>query len=501
MKKGWMLATALVVMLVASGASAAPDPGAAYTVLAKHLDLSGGGGGGGPNPNYPNGFTDIGNHCDDCATSITFPFPIEFYGEAYTSGSVSSNGNLQFAGNSNSLSNACLPSPDFGPTIMVFQGDFRTNGDGDAIRTSVTGSAPNRIFVIDWRVHVFVSASTASFTLWFHEGRPGFETYWNSSDHGSTAVVGAQASSSGPVTQYSCKTSMDPDLDLLEYESVRTLTATKSGEGTGSVTSSATGINCGTTCSYKFRENSVVTLTAQADANSFFTGWGGGGCSGTGTCSVTMDVSKSVNADFAPGRTLTVAKDGLGSGTVTSSPSGIDCGVTCTAGFAHGTSVTLTAQPNSDSTFAGWSGGSGDCVGTAPDCTVTMDQPRDAVAIFEPIEPPTCPGFENDPRNQVVGTSAVELLEGTSGADIICGLGEEDKIRSMGGNDLIMGGGAADKLVGGGGNDIVKGGGGNDWMVGGGGKDRLNGGRNKDIAEGGLGRDVCRAEIKKSCEA
>ena len=61
--------------------------------------------------------------------------------------------------------------------------------------------------------------------------------------------------------------------------------------------------------------------------------------------------------------TLTVAKAGTGSGTVTSSPAGINCGATCSASFPAATVVTLTAAPAAGSTFAGWSGA---CSGTGP---------------------------------------------------------------------------------------------------------------------------------------
>src|SRR4051812_18909974 len=65
---------------------------------------------------------------------------------------------------------------------------------------------------------------------------------------------------------------------------------------------------------------------------------------------------------------LNVEKGGAGSGTVTSSPSGIDCGYTCQRSYVPSAVVTLTASPASDSTFAGWSG---DCSGTGT-CEVTM---------------------------------------------------------------------------------------------------------------------------------
>jgi hypothetical protein len=60
--------------------------------------------------------------------------------------------------------------------------------------------------------------------------------------------------------------------------------------------------------------------------------------------------------------TLHVAKNGTGSGSVSSSPTGIDCGPTCSASFDAGTALTLTATPFPGSRFSGWSGGG--CSGT-----------------------------------------------------------------------------------------------------------------------------------------
>jgi predicted transglutaminase-like cysteine proteinase len=51
-------------------------------------------------------------------------------------------------------------------------------------------------------------------------------------------------------------------------------------------------------CSDDYAENTLVTLTATADGGNEFTGWTGAGCSGTGTCQVTMDAAKSVGAAF-----------------------------------------------------------------------------------------------------------------------------------------------------------------------------------------------------------
>jgi hypothetical protein len=79
----------------------------------------------------------------------------------------------------------------------------------------------------------------------------------------------------------------------------RTLTVSKTGSGTGRVTSDVGGIDCGSTCSATVPAGTVVTLTATPGVRSSFGGWSGAGCSGTGTCAVTMTAAKTVTATFA----------------------------------------------------------------------------------------------------------------------------------------------------------------------------------------------------------
>ena len=84
-----------------------------------------------------------------------------------------------------------------------------------------------------------------------------------------------------------------------------TLTVDKAGTGTGTVTSSPAGIDCGSTCSAAFDSGTPVALTATPDSGSSFTGWSGGGCSGTGVCQVTLNADTAVTATF----TKNAAKD------------------------------------------------------------------------------------------------------------------------------------------------------------------------------------------------
>ncbi len=161
-----------------------------------------------------------------------------------------------------------------------------------------------------------------------------------------------------------------------------TLTVTRAGTGSGSVTSTPTGIDCGVTCSASFDSDGSVTLTATEATGSNFTGWSGD-CTGIGTCTLSLNQARNVTATFTLQTfLLTVTKTGTGSGSVTSTPAGIACEVGCTtanATFDYNTSVTLTATPASSSYFGGWGGG---CSGTATGCTVSMTQARSVSADF-----------------------------------------------------------------------------------------------------------------------
>jgi uncharacterized repeat protein (TIGR02543 family) len=161
------------------------------------------------------------------------------------------------------------------------------------------------------------------------------------------------------------------------------LTVTKAGNGSGTVTSAPTGINCGSDCSETYNYSTSVTLTTTASTGSTFTGWSGSGCSGTGTCTVIMDAAKSVYATFTSNNyTLTVKKglSGIG-GTVTSSPAGINCGSICSASFNYNTTVTLTATAAPGSMFTGWSGA---CTGSGS-CIITMTADKLVTALFRDI--------------------------------------------------------------------------------------------------------------------
>src|SRR5439155_6542812 len=89
-----------------------------------------------PSPDYANdlqrgqsivpGVTDTGNHCDDCTTAITLPFPFTVYGTPYSSVNASSNGNLQFTTANVTYSNVALPAAGFGRALFPYWDDLYT---------------------------------------------------------------------------------------------------------------------------------------------------------------------------------------------------------------------------------------------------------------------------------------------------------------------------------------------------------------------------------------
>ena len=75
-----------------------------------------------------------------------------------------------------------------------------------------------------------------------------------------------------------------------------------------------------------------------------------------------------------------VQKQGIGSGTITSTPLGIDCGTTCSGEFEQGTMVSFNAATVPGAVFVGWSGGA--CSGAVPTCTVVMSANQTVTATF-----------------------------------------------------------------------------------------------------------------------
>jgi hypothetical protein len=184
--------------------------------------------------------------------------------------------------------------------------------------------------------------------------------------------------------------------------------------GTGVVTSAPAGINCGATCSADFAENVAVTLTAVPASGQMLSAWSGA-CSGTNSvCTVTMSAARNVTATFAPVAPVNfaLAVTLTGSGTVSSQPAGITCGMTCSANFASGTAVTLTATPAAGQILSGWGGA---CAGNSSTCAVQMTVARTVTVAFTTAPAPA--GWSGAAAISTPGASApVVAIDNTGNA-------------------------------------------------------------------------------------
>ena len=151
------------------------------------------------------GTTDIGNHSDDLVTTILLPFSYTLYGTTFTSVNLSSNGDAQFTTTSAGSTSICLPWSGHNDTIFPYWTDLLTNaqpgcsgysGGTCGIYTSVSGSAPNRIFNIEWRTVYNDPPSNiarANFELRLYEGQTRFDVIYGEVAYGNNGSIGVAA--------------------------------------------------------------------------------------------------------------------------------------------------------------------------------------------------------------------------------------------------------------------------------------------------------------------
>lgn len=146
--------------------------------------------------------------------------------------------------------------------------------------------------------------------------------------------------------------------------------------GQGSITSTPTGITCGTTCSATYEIGTEVTLTAQPSAEFTFVGWGGECAGQDNPIKITIDQTKTCIANFE----VALSVEKKGQGIITSQPAGIDCGEQCEFSYQAGQEITLTAQPEPGYEFTSWEG---DCQGTTQSIKVTLNKAQKCIALFD----------------------------------------------------------------------------------------------------------------------
>src|SRR5437588_138546 len=162
------------------------------------------------------GTVDSGNHGDDVVTSVALPFPYTLYDTPFTSINVSSNGPAQFVTMATDFTNVCLPWLSHNYTIFGYWDDQRTDnlgwvgcttypGGTCGVYTSVSGTAPNRIFNIEWRAVYFANtALQANHELRLYEGQTRFDIIYGTVANVITRYKACVQKNDTAFTQYFC---------------------------------------------------------------------------------------------------------------------------------------------------------------------------------------------------------------------------------------------------------------------------------------------------------
>ncbi|SNB45714.1 kelch repeat-containing protein [Geobacter sp. DSM 9736] len=186
-------------------------------------------------------------------------------------------------------------------------------------------------------------------------------------------------------------TSNDPETPVITLYfsgsgAIATYTLTAGSDGTGSGTFSlSTGESCSGPCSNSYAEGTSITITANPDQTSLFTGWTGCDSTVGSECTMTVNSARSIIATFVHAFPLNVTLSGGASGTVNLS-TGATCSGNCNILIGDGALVTLTPLPGTSSFFSGWEGC--DTV-TGNLCTVNMSAARNIIATFGAVYPLT----------------------------------------------------------------------------------------------------------------
>src|SRR5437867_11714059 len=150
------------------------------------------------------GTTDTGNHCDDCTTLVSLPFNFTLYGQSFNAVNLSSNGNAQFTTTDTAFTNQYLPWTGHDYTIFPYWDDLYTVNSGFGIFTSISGTAPNRIFNIEWRAQYFPGSGNANFELRLYEGQTRFDVIYGTVSNGNTSATAGVQRDDNCFAQYFC---------------------------------------------------------------------------------------------------------------------------------------------------------------------------------------------------------------------------------------------------------------------------------------------------------
>ncbi|MFC9312671.1 malectin domain-containing carbohydrate-binding protein, partial [Streptomyces sp. NPDC057011] len=205
---------------------------------------------------------------DNTTERVELPFPLPLYGKTYGQAWIGTNGTVSFGGNNTGDINGDLPSTATpNAALYPFWDDLVVGaaGSGSGVFTAVTGTAPHRQYVIEWREVAHWSAQADKFSFSAAVGEDGTVTYsykgtgGTGIKGGSTATVGVENATGTDAFKYSFNTPVITDGLSIAFRT------TKSGVVTGRVLDANDGNGiAGATVSVGTGD-AVVSATTAAD--------------------------------------------------------------------------------------------------------------------------------------------------------------------------------------------------------------------------------------------
>src|SRR6266513_6171216 len=330
------------------------------------------------------GTIDTGNHDDDAVTAVSLPFAVHFYDQTYAALNVSSNGNIQFVSTRNDFSNACpLPTSTMNYLIAPYWDDLY-DGDtvsGQGIFTSVSGTAPNRIFNIEFREALCCVIGVAlDFEVRLHEDTSNFEIIYGAlnGNTGSSATVGVQRDLGSRSTQFECNTGGLVDGLQLNF------TYPPCGSPTPTPTASPT-----PTATATFTPTATATSTPTSTATATPTATRTPTSTPTATATGTFTPTATATATFTPTATATFTPTPTATATATFTPTPSPTATRTPTSTPTATATfTPTATATATATFTPTPTATATAVATAT-FTPTPTATATATAAFTPTPSPT----------------------------------------------------------------------------------------------------------------
>ncbi|WP_329440535.1 S8 family serine peptidase [Streptomyces sp. NBC_01426] len=152
---------------------------------------------------------------DNTTERVDLPFPLPLYGKTYGQAWIGTNGTVSFGGNNTGDINGDLPSTATpNAALYPFWDDLVVGaaGSGSGVFTAVTGTAPHRTYVIEWRGVSHWSAQADTFSFSASIGEDGTVSYaykgtgGTGIKGGSTATIGVENATGTDAFKYSFNT-------------------------------------------------------------------------------------------------------------------------------------------------------------------------------------------------------------------------------------------------------------------------------------------------------